>query len=277
MKQKIEQLQARLKGKSKDNSCVSDTRNPLSQKLENENVELKFQVLNYARENAHLKTTYKNLLDSISMSRTQTKTIIASLQNELPNTIYKNAKLRTQLFKKVSYQKDNIRDTSANTKFSKQSIVENLPKVDETHALNNPFKTSREEKHVTDTVSASTRTKPITDSQPFVITKKEVNSDSNGFSATGIDNTKTRRPQPRTNTKNNRVPSASKSSRSKNKGAEVEEHHRNLPLSKNTKHMSSACNNIKFDSQDVISKVVYAMCKQCLISVNHDECLRNYV
>nr|GFB07169.1 hypothetical protein [Tanacetum cinerariifolium] len=28
---------------------------------------------------------------------------------------------------------------------------------------------------------------------------------------------------------------------------------------------------------NVISKVVYAICKQCLISVNHDACLRNYV
>nr|GEW44369.1 integrase, catalytic region, zinc finger, CCHC-type, peptidase aspartic, catalytic [Tanacetum cinerariifolium] len=36
-----------------------------------------------------------------------------------------------------------------------------------------------------------------------------------------VDNTKTRRPQPRSNTKNDRVPSASKSSRSKNKEAEV--------------------------------------------------------
>nr|GFB99915.1 hypothetical protein [Tanacetum cinerariifolium] len=45
MQQKIEWLQAQLgdlKGKGKDTSCVSDTRNPLSQKLENENVELKF-------------------------------------------------------------------------------------------------------------------------------------------------------------------------------------------------------------------------------------------
>nr|GEY80093.1 hypothetical protein [Tanacetum cinerariifolium] len=73
MQQKIERLQAQLgdlKGKSKDNSCVSDTLNPLSQKLENENVELEFQVLNYAKENAHLKTTYKNLFDSISLTRT---------------------------------------------------------------------------------------------------------------------------------------------------------------------------------------------------------------
>nr|GFA97625.1 hypothetical protein [Tanacetum cinerariifolium] len=92
-----------------------------------------------------------------------------------------------------------------------------------------------------------------------------------------LDNTKARRPQPRSYTKNDRVPSASKSSRSKNKDVKVEEHHRNLLLSKKNKHSSSACNNSKIDSQDVISKVVCAMCKKCLISVNHDECLVNYV
>nr|GFB23241.1 hypothetical protein [Tanacetum cinerariifolium] len=181
MQQKIERLQAQLgdlKGKSTDTSCVSDTRNPLSRKLENENVELEFQVLNYARENAHLKDTYKNLFDSISVSRTQTKTIIASLQNELQNTIYKNAKLRTHLFKKVSDQKEKTRDTSANTKFVKQSIMENLLKV-------------------------------------------------------GVDNTKTRRPQPRSNTKNDRVPSTSKSGRSKNKG--VEKHKENVSIKEKQK------------------------------------------
>nr|GEZ94655.1 hypothetical protein [Tanacetum cinerariifolium] len=212
-----------------------------------------------------------------------------------------------QVDARVSDQKDNTHDTSANTKFAKQPIVENLTKVGETHALSkpvtsnsvatpqeskgvkndkviapgmfmiNPFKTSREEKHVPNTVRASARIKPITVSQPHVFTKKDVNSDSNGLSSTGVDNTKTKRPQPRSNTKHDRVPSASKSSRSKNKEAEVEEHHRNLLLSKNIKHMSSACNNIKFDSQNVISKVVCAMCKKCLIFVNHDECLRNYV
>nr|GEV79040.1 integrase, catalytic region, zinc finger, CCHC-type, peptidase aspartic, catalytic [Tanacetum cinerariifolium] len=252
------------------------------------------------KENAHLKTTYKNLFDSIFVSRTQTKTIIASLQNQLHNAIYENAKLRVELFNKVSDQKDNKSGMSANTKFAKQLTVGNLPKVDETHALSNPvtsnsvptpreskvvkndkviapgmfrinpFKTSKKEKHVPNSVRASTGTKPITVLQPPVITKKVVNSDSNGLSSTGVDNTKTRRPHPRSNTKNDSVPSASKSSRSKNKGVKVEEHHRNLLFSKNTKHMSSACNNIKLDSQNVISKVVCAMCKQCLIFVNHD-------
>nr|GFC13465.1 integrase, catalytic region, zinc finger, CCHC-type, peptidase aspartic, catalytic [Tanacetum cinerariifolium] len=74
----------------------------------------------------------------------------------------------------------------------------------------NPSKTFREEKHVPNTVSASARTKPITVSQPPVITKKDVNSDLNGLSSTRIDNTKTRRLQPRSNTKIDRVPSACK-------------------------------------------------------------------
>ncbi|GJT45954.1 hypothetical protein Tco_0954669 [Tanacetum coccineum] len=117
----------------------------------------------------------------------------------------------------------------------------------------NPLKPSREEKYVPNKVRASVRTTPITVSQPHVVTKKDVNSDSNGLSSTGVDNTaKTRRPQPRSNTKNDRVPSASKSSCNKNKEVEVEEHHRMLLL-------------------------VCAMCKQCLLTANHDVCMLNYV
>nr|GEX45024.1 hypothetical protein [Tanacetum cinerariifolium] len=218
MQQKIERLEARLgdlKGKSKDTSCVTDTRNPLSQKLENEN--------------------------------------------------------------------DNKHDTNENTKFAKQPIVENLPNIGETHALSKPVtsnsvSTPQESKVVkNDTVIALGMFRINPDKTSREAKNKDVNSDLNGLSSTRVDNTKTRRPQPRSNTKHDRVPSASKSSRSKNKEAEVEEHHRNLLLSKNNKHMSSACNNIKLDSQDVISKVVCTMCKQCLISVNHDDCLRNYV
>nr|GFD09562.1 hypothetical protein [Tanacetum cinerariifolium] len=67
------------------------------------------------------------------------------------------------------------------------------------------------------------------------------------------------------------------SSRSKNKDVKVEEHHRNLLLSKKNKHISSACNNSKFDSKNVISKVVCVVCKKCLNSVNHDVCLNTYV
>nr|GEU36246.1 hypothetical protein [Tanacetum cinerariifolium] len=77
----------------------------------------------------------------------------------------------------------------------------------------------------------------------------------------GVDNTvKTRRPQPRCNTKNDRVPSTSKSSCIKNKEVEAEEHHRNLLLSKNKKHLSSGCNNIKLALRNDKSEVVCAMC-----------------
>nr|GEV38246.1 integrase, catalytic region, zinc finger, CCHC-type, peptidase aspartic, catalytic [Tanacetum cinerariifolium] len=275
MQQKIERLQAQLedlKGKSKDTSYVLDTLNPLLQKLENANVKLEFQVRYYEKENAHLKTAYKNLFESINVTRTQTKTIIDSLQTILHDTIYENTKLRAQLFDKVSEQKDTTCGTSANTKFTKQSILRKppsyfrsklyvvtplpksmvFPKDGETHALSkpvtsnsipptqeskvvkndkvialgmfriNPFKPTREEKYVPNKVRASVRKNPITVSQPLVITNKVVNSDSNGLFSTRVDNTsKTKRPQPRSNTKNDRVPSASKSSCSKNKEVEV--------------------------------------------------------
>ncbi|GKA61138.1 retrovirus-related pol polyprotein from transposon TNT 1-94 [Tanacetum coccineum] len=126
----------------------------------------------------------------------------------------------------------------------------------------NPFNNSRVDNFVPNKhVKASVRTKPITVSQPHVITKKDFNSDSNGLSSTGVDNTaKTRRPQPRSNTKNDRVPSASKSSWIKNKEVEVEEYLRNLMLSKNKKHMSSEFINIKLSIQNDKSKVICAMC-----------------
>ncbi|GJW99763.1 retrovirus-related pol polyprotein from transposon TNT 1-94 [Tanacetum coccineum] len=126
----------------------------------------------------------------------------------------------------------------------------------------NPFKHSREEKYVPNKVRASVRKNSITVSQPHDITKKDVNSDSNGLSSTRVDNNaKTRRPQPRSNTKNDRVPFAS----------------RNLLLSKNKKHISSECNNVKLAIQNEKSEVVYAMCKQCLINANRDVCVLNYV
>nr|GEV81044.1 ribonuclease H-like domain-containing protein [Tanacetum cinerariifolium] len=111
----------------------------------------------------------------------------------------------------------------------------------------NLFKTSREDKFMPiNKARASISTNSITVSQPHVITKKDVNSNSNGLSSTRVDiTTKTRRPQPRSNTKNDWVFSVSKSSCIKNNEFEVEEHHRNLLLSKNKQHMSSECNNVK--------------------------------
>ncbi|GJT28474.1 hypothetical protein Tco_0908749 [Tanacetum coccineum] len=282
MQQKIKLLQAQLgdlQGKSQDTPCVSHTLDPLSQKLENENVELEFQVLNYAKENEHHKTTYKNLFDSINVTRDQTKTRTDSLKQKLHGTIYETTKLRSNLFDKVYKQKDTYKGTSVNSKFGNQSTVGKLSlqplknnffvrqpnefqserlkfsknqvpqKVGEKNDLSNPItsnsvpitkessvmkndnvispgmfrinlsKTSREDKFLPlNQARSSTRTNLITNSHPHVITKKDVNSDSNGLSSTGVDNTaKTRRPRPRSNTKTDRVPSTSKSSCNKNK------------------------------------------------------------
>ncbi|GKA95967.1 retrovirus-related pol polyprotein from transposon TNT 1-94 [Tanacetum coccineum] len=319
MQHQIKQLQAQLgdlKGKSMDTQCASDTLDHFSQKLKDENVSLEFQVLNYAKENAHLKTTYKNLFDSINVTWAQTKIITDSLQDKLNDKIYENAKLRAKLFDKDSEQKDTTKGTSANTKFANQSTsgiklysvtplpkTQFVPKVVEMIDLSkqvtsnsvpttkeskvikndkviapgmfriNPSKTSREENFVPiNKAKASVMKKSITVSQPHVITKKDVNSNSNGLSSTGVDNTaKTRRPKPRSNTKNDRVPYASKGSCIKNNEVEVEEHHRNLLLSKNKKHKSSECNNIKINIRIDKSEVVCGMCKQCLITSNHDK------
>ncbi|GKB27227.1 retrovirus-related pol polyprotein from transposon TNT 1-94 [Tanacetum coccineum] len=112
--------------------CASNILDPLSQKLDDENVSLEFQVMSLEKENEHLK-----------------------VDNLVPN------------------------------------------------------------KHV----KASIRTKSITVSQPHVITKKDMNSNSNDLSSTRVESTaKTRRPQPRSNTKNDRKHKA-KARRSKKLGS----------------------------------------------------------
>nr|GFB67341.1 hypothetical protein [Tanacetum cinerariifolium] len=88
---------------------------------------------------------------------------------------------------------------SKNTKFAKQSILGKPPMLGEIHALSKPVTsksvpTSQESKVMKNdkviapgmfrinpfnTVRPSTRTTPITVSQPPIITKKDVNSDSN--------------------------------------------------------------------------------------------------
>ncbi|GJU10230.1 hypothetical protein Tco_1132626, partial [Tanacetum coccineum] len=59
------------------------------------------------------------------------------------------------------------------------------------------------------------------------------------------------------------VSSTSKSSCIKNKEVEVEVHHWNLLLSKNKKHMSSECNNIKLVIRNDKSEIVCAMYSGC--------------
>nr|GEX88820.1 hypothetical protein [Tanacetum cinerariifolium] len=128
----------------------------------------------------------------------------------------------------------------------------------------NPFKAFMVDKFVPNKhVKASIRTKPITVSQPHVITTNNVNSKTNGFSPKDIKSaTKTRRPLPKNNPKNDKVPSKSKSSRLSNNLEKIEENHKNLQSSSNQKHMPSECNNIKLAIRNAQSKVVCAMCGQ---------------
>ncbi|GJW78604.1 hypothetical protein Tco_0140286, partial [Tanacetum coccineum] len=143
----------------------------------------------------------------------------------------------------------------------------------------NPCMTSRVDNVMPNKpVKASIRTKPITTSQPHVISQENVNSNLNGISSTGVESTaKTRRPQPRSNPKNDRIPSASKSSCLSNNLEKVEEQHRNLWFSKTLNDRSSKGNNIKLAIQKEKSEVVYTTSKQCLITANHDECVFKYV
>ncbi|GKA45549.1 hypothetical protein Tco_0738345, partial [Tanacetum coccineum] len=275
MQQKIERLQAQLgdqKGKSKDTPCVSNTLDPLPQKLENENVELEFQVRNYEKENAHLKTTYKNMFDSIKVTHAQTKAIIDSLQDKLHDTIYENAKLRAQLFDKVSEQKDTNKGTSVNTQFSKQSILGKppssskpklysvtpfpkstvIPKVGKSNALSKPVTSNSAPSSRESTVVNNERVNaPIFRINPFKASREDVNSNRNGFSPNNVESTtRTRRPQPRNNPKNDKVPFKSKSSCLLNKLEKKEENHRSLQSSNYPDHTSSECNNSKLAIQN---------------------------
>ncbi|GKC41622.1 retrovirus-related pol polyprotein from transposon TNT 1-94, partial [Tanacetum coccineum] len=119
MQLKIEQLQAQLgdpKGKSMNTQCALNTIDPLSQKLDDENVSLEFQVMSLEKENVHLKAIYKNLFESIKHTRTQTKIKTDSLQEKLNNTIYENAKLREQLHTKFFEQNDTVRGVESTPK-----------------------------------------------------------------------------------------------------------------------------------------------------------------
>nr|GFC31258.1 hypothetical protein [Tanacetum cinerariifolium] len=87
-----------------------------------------------------------------------------------------------------------------------------------------------------------------------------------------VHTTRTRRPQPKGNTRNAKAHSASKSSEVM-KNITGEDHRRSLLLSKNKKTMSFECNNIKLAIQNDKSKIVCGTCKQFLVTVNHDACL----
>nr|GEW80021.1 hypothetical protein [Tanacetum cinerariifolium] len=245
-----------LKGKHSDTPSASNTLGPLNQKLESKIIELEFQVVNYEREISHLKTTYKNLFDSIKSNREHAK---------LHDLTYENAQLRAWGFENTSESVKNTSGTSVTPRVDKPKLIAVTPHSKKLHASTQlvPNKQS----------SASIRTNPITNSQRHITVKENVNSDTATASSTGLVHTaRTRKPQPKGKTRNARIPSASKSSEVK-KVVTVEDHCRTLLLFKNRKTMSSECNNIKLAIRNDKSKIVCDTCKQCLVTANHDACL----
>nr|GEW73550.1 Gag-Pol polyprotein [Tanacetum cinerariifolium] len=87
-------------------------------KLESKIVELEFQVVNYERELSHLKTTYKNMFDSIKSNRAHAK---------LHDLIYENAQLRARGFESNSESKENTSGVSVTPHVDKPKLsVENV-------------------------------------------------------------------------------------------------------------------------------------------------------
>nr|GEX56824.1 hypothetical protein [Tanacetum cinerariifolium] len=240
-------------------------------------------------------TTYKSLFNSISSNRAHAK---------LHDLIYKNAHLRAWVFENTSESMKNTSGESVTPYVDKPTLSAVTPHSKKLHAsilshsipqpreFNvvkhrnviapgmfkiNPSQTPRVDLVPNKQSSASIRTNPISNSQCHVIVKENVSSNTITASSTGLVHTaRTRRPQPKGNTRNARAPSASKSSKVK-KNVTVKEHRRTLLLSKNQKTMSSECNNIKLAIRNDKSKIVCDTCKQCLVTANHDACLLSSV
>ncbi|GJS30104.1 hypothetical protein Tco_0490724 [Tanacetum coccineum] len=204
MQNQIERLQAQLgdlKGKSSDNQCASNTLDPLSQKLEDENV---FEQKNTTKgTSVDTKFSKQSILGKPPYSSGPKLYSVTPLPKSkvIPKVGESNA-----LSKPV---------TSNSAPSSRESTIMNNERVIAPGFFRiNPFKVSRVDNFVPNKhVKASVRTKPVTISQPHVITKKDVNSNTNGFSPKDVESTtRTRRPQPRNNPKNDKVPSKSNSS-----------------------------------------------------------------
>ncbi|GJS44077.1 hypothetical protein Tco_0569120 [Tanacetum coccineum] len=218
MQQKIERLQAQLgdqEGKSKDTPCVSDTLDPLSQKLKNENVELEFQV--FERKDTTKGTSMNTHFCKQSILGKPPSSSEPKLYSVTPfpkSTVIPKVGKLNALSKPV---------TSNSAPSSRESTVVNNKRVIAPGIFRiNTFKASRVDNFVPNKhVKTSVRTKPITVSQPYVITKNDVNSKTNGFSPKDVKiTTRTRRPQPRNNPKNDKYVNGMKS-RKKNQSANV--------------------------------------------------------
>nr|GEX10121.1 hypothetical protein [Tanacetum cinerariifolium] len=153
----------------------------------------------------HLKTTYKNLFDSIKSNRAHSK---------LHDLIFENAKLRAWLFENTSEFVKNTSGMNVTLHVDKPKLSAVTPHSKKLHASTQSHSLpKRKEFNVVKHKIASIRTNPITNSQLHVIVKENVSSNTVTASSTGLVHiARTRRPQPKGNTRNAKIPSASKSS-----------------------------------------------------------------
>nr|GEZ97948.1 hypothetical protein [Tanacetum cinerariifolium] len=211
----VERLQAQLrdlKGKSSDAPSASNTLNPLNLKLESKIVEIEFQVLR-AR-------VFENT--SESMNNTSGTSVTPHVDKPKLSVVTPHSK---KLHASISSHSV-PQPREFNVMKHRNVISPGMFKI-------NSSQTSRVDLVPNKQSSVSIRTNPITNSQRHVTFKENVSSDTVTASSTGLVHTAiTRRPQPKGNTWNVRVPSASKSSEVK-KNVTVEDHRRTLLLSKN--------------------------------------------
>nr|GEW81508.1 integrase, catalytic region, zinc finger, CCHC-type, peptidase aspartic, catalytic [Tanacetum cinerariifolium] len=266
MQQKVERLQAQLrdlKGKSSDTPSSSNTLDPLNQKLESKIVELEFQVVNYEHEITRawvFENTYE------SMNNTSVTSVTPHVDKPKLSAVTPHSKkLHASILSHSVPQPKEF-----NVVKHKNVIALGMFKI-------NPSQTSKVDLVPNKQSSEGIRTNLITSFQRHVTFKENMSSDTINASSTGLVHTaRTRRPQPKGNIRNARVPSASKSSKVK-KNVTVEDHRRTLLLSNNQKTMSSEYNNIKLAIQNDKSKIVCGNCKQYLVTTNHDACLFSFV
>ncbi|GJS96730.1 retrovirus-related pol polyprotein from transposon TNT 1-94 [Tanacetum coccineum] len=243
----------------------------------------------FLKEVAKVVRDFKSLIKEADESLAKHKALEFEIKRLLRAAVSQDIMSIVQSNPVDSEQKDITKGTSVNTKFANQSTERKLslqslrnnfgmrqpnafqferpkfsktqvpPKVVETNDLSNPI--------TSNSVPTTTESRVVTNDKviapgmfrinPFQTSREEKSMPNKPIKAS------TRRLKPRSSIKNDRVPSVSKSSCIKNKEVKVEEHHRDLLVSKNKKHMSSECNNIKLAIRNDKSEFVCAMYSRC--------------
>ncbi|GJZ00073.1 hypothetical protein Tco_0517502 [Tanacetum coccineum] len=199
MQNQIKRLQAQLgdlKGKSMNTPCESNTLDPLSQKLDDEKMSLE------------LHTKFSEQQNAVDGTGANTKFAKPSILGKLPLQPFRNQSVVRQptVFKseRPKFQKTQfIPKVVEKIDLTKPVTSHSIPKSQESNIVkynkviaSRMFRISPLNNSMVDTfvpnkhVKASIRTKPITVSQPHVITNKDVNSNTQKHTSSACNNIK---------------------------------------------------------------------------------------